>query len=138
MRGRDVAGSVVAALAPFVLLAAFTWTKDGRALGFVALLGGGDLLPSTALLCAHSASAVVRRRVLTPARHALIWAHWTVFALTCVVFAVPTTAATGYEGRVAFASAVTFTVALLLVTADLAITAREPPLPDGGRSAGSA
>ena len=127
MRGRDLATSAFAALAPFVLLAAFTWTKDGRPLGFVALLGGGDLLPSTGILCAHSVSVAVRRQVLTPVRMALIGAQWIVFGAACLVFAVPRTAAPGYEGRVAVASAVTFTIALLLAGAEQVVTSRRYP-----------
>ena len=127
VRPRDIVASAFAALTPFVVLAAFTWTKDGRPLGFVVLLGGGDLLPSTAVLCAHSVSVVVRRRVLSPVRLALLGGNWIVFAAACVVFAVPHTAPTGYQERVAIASAVTFTLALLLAAAEQVVASRERP-----------
>ena len=135
VRAKDLAASTFAALTPFVVLAAFTWTKDGRLLGFVALLGGGDLLPSTALLCAHSVSTALRRHELGWGRTALLGGNWILFAVTCVVFAVPRDSAAGYEDRVAVASAVTFTLALALAAAELVVASRAP---EARRPAGAA
>jgi hypothetical protein len=99
-----------AALLPFVVVAFFTWLRDGRALGAVALAGHGELLPASALLAAqaltiHLGVPAPLRAPPSPLEVAMCW-----LLLTGASggYVVPHSGATGFEQRMAIASLVAF------------------------------
>ena len=127
VRGRDVVAYAFAALMPYIALAVYLWTKDGRVLGFGDLLGDGDLLPSAVVLCAHSASTVLRRQPAGPVRLLLLGGNAFVVTIACVAFTVPETAAPGYESRLAVVASTTFALATALATAEVIAASRSQP-----------
>jgi len=101
-----------AALLPFLLVATFTWVRDGRAAGAIALLGHGELCPAAAVLAGQALTTNFGAPV--PARRARWMAEvsigWLVLGVSCVTYPVPFAGVVGYERRVAGFSAVVFAV----------------------------
>lgn len=103
-----------AALLPFLLVAVFTWARNGRPAGAAILLGHGELFPAAAMLAAHS----LARNFGVPAPlRGTSWTTevgigWLVLAVSCVTYPIPFAGVVGYERRIAGLSAAVFTVAV--------------------------
>ncbi|HEU0130171.1 MAG TPA: hypothetical protein VFQ85_04175 [Mycobacteriales bacterium] len=98
-----------AASVPFLIVELFVWARTGGYVGVPALLGGGDLLPSVALLAGQGladAYALPRRARAHPRWPGLVGACWFLLAATCVTFVVPYSGGAGSAPRVAVASLV--------------------------------
>ena len=105
---------VGAALLPFLVVAFFTWARDGRAAGLVAMLGRGELCPGATLLGAQALGTSYG--VPAPWRGVAwvvaIGTCWLALGIASSTYLVPYAAALGYESRVASASMVAFVMAV--------------------------
>ena len=94
------------ALAPFVLLAIFTWLRTGHPIGWVALFGRGEVLPATASLAGGMVANAYRVR-----RHGAMWhidvgAAWFLVLVSCITYVVPYSGPVAADTRLATASVV--------------------------------
>jgi hypothetical protein len=112
---RVVVFGVGAALLPFFVVAFFTWARDGRAAGLEELLGRGELFPGATLLGAQALATSYG--VPMPMRRgswiAAVGMSWFLLGIASAGYLVPHAIAGGYEPRLAGASLVTLTFAVV-------------------------
>lgn len=94
------------ALAPFVLLAAFTWLRTGHPVGFVRLFGRGEVLPATASLAGGMVANAYRMRRHDAMWHIDVGLTWFLVLLSCITYVVPYSGPVAADTRLAVASLV--------------------------------
>lgn len=113
-----------AAATPFVLVVFFTWMRDGRAVGLVALLGRGDLFPGTAMLAGQVLLEAVRSARSDARWQGCVGLSCLVFVACCGGYVVPYSGGREPSLRISVASLVTFAAAIV---AGVVLARKEKP-----------